>query len=81
MNKVDSCLFLPTGDHEDIPLCLPGFLTFPFRTTIHLELTFVGLILFHLHGQFGEGNGKSPVLLPEKSHGRRSLIGCSPWGR
>ena len=21
-----------------------------------------------------------PVLLPEKSHGRRSLVGCSPWG-
>ena len=20
------------------------------------------------------------VLLPEKSHGRRSLVGCSPWG-
>ena len=23
----------------------------------------------------------TPVLLPGKSHGRRSLIGCSPWGR
>ena len=23
----------------------------------------------------------TPVLLPEKSHGRRSLVGCSPWGR
>ena len=22
-----------------------------------------------------------PVLLPGKSHGRRSLVGCSPWGR
>ena len=22
----------------------------------------------------------SPVLLPRKSHGRRSLVGCSPWG-
>ena len=21
------------------------------------------------------------VLLPEKSHGQRSLVGCSPWGR
>ena len=21
-----------------------------------------------------------PVLLPGKSHGRRSLVGCSPWG-
>ena len=22
----------------------------------------------------------TPVLLSEKSHGRRSLVGCSPWG-
>ena len=21
----------------------------------------------------------TPVLLPRKSHGRRSLVGCSPW--
>ena len=26
----------------------------------------------------GEGNG-NPVLLPEKSHGQRSLEGYSPW--
>ena len=26
-----------------------------------------------------EGNG-TPLLLPGKSHGRRSLVGCSPWG-
>ena len=24
---------------------------------------------------------RTPVLLPGKSHGRRSLVGCSPWGR
>ena len=23
----------------------------------------------------------TPVLLPGKSHGWRSLLGCSPWGR
>ena len=23
----------------------------------------------------------TPVLLPGKSHGRRSLVGCKPWGR
>ena len=29
----------------------------------------------------GEGNGTpTPVLLPRKSHGRRSLESCSPWG-
>ena len=25
--------------------------------------------------------GSTPVLLPGKSHGWRSLVGCSPWGR
>ena len=33
----------------------------------------------------GEGNSyplhPTPVLLPGKCHGRRSLVGCSPWGR
>ena len=29
-----------------------------------------------------EGNWHpTPVLLPGKSHGQRSLVGCSPWGR
>ena len=30
----------------------------------------------------GEGNG-NPLQYPclEKSHGHRSLVGCSPWGR
>ena len=23
----------------------------------------------------------TPVFLPGKSHGQRSLVGCSPWGR
>ena len=33
--------------------------------------------LLNLHR---EGNGNTPVLLPGKSHGWRSLVGCSPWG-
>ena len=29
----------------------------------------------------GAGNGKSsPVFLPGKFHGQRSLVGCSSWG-
>ena len=28
----------------------------------------------------GEGYGNTPVFLPEKSHGQRSLVGYSPWG-
>ena len=31
----------------------------------------------------GKGNGKwqpTPIFLPGKSHGQRSLVGYSPWG-
>ena len=38
-----------------------------------------------LHGQkhyvFYHGWHPTPVLLPGNSHGRRSLVVCSPWGR
>ena len=27
------------------------------------------------------GTQPPPVSLPRKSHGQRSLVGCSPWGR
>ena len=30
---------------------------------------------------FASGWHPTPVLLPEKSHGWRSLVGCGPWGR
>ena len=29
----------------------------------------------------GEGRQSTTVLLPGKSHGQRSLVGYSPWGR
>ena len=29
---------------------------------------------------WGRQRHPTPVLLPGKSHGRRSLVGCSPWG-
>ena len=34
----------------------------------------------HLWTPYGEGDG-TPVLLLGKSHGWRSLVGCTPWGR
>ena len=35
---------------------------------------------FHVLVRRGWWN-PTPILLPGKSHGRRSLVGCSPWGR
>ena len=39
--------------------------------------------LLKLISHYGSSNLKlpTPVLLPGKSHGWRSLMGCSPWGR
>ena len=34
-------------------------------------------LVFHWRRQWQP----TPVLLPGKSHGQRSLVGCSPWGR
>ena len=43
------------------------------------------IFMMCLYSSFGEGNGENnnptPVLLPGKSHGWRSLVGCSPWTR
>ena len=46
----------------------------------------VSLIFFFSQIYTQEGNcwligHLTPVLLPGKSHGWRSLVGCSPWGR
>ena len=43
-----------------------------FRPLIHFEFIFV-----YWRRQWHP----TPVLLPGKSHGWRSLVGCSPWGR
>ena len=37
--------------------------------------------LYHQHHLQRRHWHPTPVLLPGKSHGRRSLVGCSPWGR
>ena len=40
--------------------------------------------VFHLRGNSSKSWRRqwhpTPVLLPGKSHGQRSLMGCSPWG-
>ena len=35
----------------------------------------------HLVSTREKAMAPTPVLLPGKSHGQRSLVGCSPWGR
>ena len=46
--------------------------------------TLILLASTEIHGWSGNyvltGGHPNPVLLPGKSHGRGSLVGCSPWG-
>ena len=44
----------------------------------HLFKNFPEFVVVHTIKSFGIVN--KAVLLPGKSHGRRSLVGCSPWG-
>ena len=39
-----------------------------------------GIIAFHFSLCWRRQWQPTPVLLPGNSHGRRSLVGCSPWG-
>ena len=66
-------------------------LSHPYMTTgktIALtRRTFVGKVMSVLFNMLSKSVIRrrqwhpTPVLLPGKSHGQRSLVGCSPWGR
>ena len=62
-------------------------LSHPYMTTgknITLtRWTFVGKVMFLIFNMQSRRRQwhPTPVLLPGKSHGRRSLVCCSPWGR
>ena len=46
-----------------------------------LPLEFQGLIVSLANVSWRRQWHPTPVLLPGNTHGRRSLVGCSPWGR
>ena len=51
-----------------------------------VDCTHVNFLVLIVHHNYARDNHQrmqwqpTPVLLPGKSHGRRSLVGCSPWG-
>ena len=73
------------------PNCVCSRFTFPaecMRLSISYFLMFVSLMglkwhfYFNLYFSISEVQWHpTPVLLPGKYHGRRSLVGRSPWGR
>ena len=49
------------------------------RVTMYKHLCFIYIVPFN--PPTSRVWQPTPVLLPAKSHGRRSLVGCTPWGR
>ena len=49
--------------------------------TPHIEWTLLSDLVLWIHLRWRRHWWPTPVLLPGNSHGRRSLVGCSPWGR
>ena len=61
----------------------PHKLCYTYSSPFHASYTFSLLLSKYLRLDLLRRRQRhpTPVLLPGKSHGRRSLVGCSPWGR
>ena len=53
---------------------------YPKETKIEKD-TCIPLFIVALFTKTRTWKHPTPVLLPGKSHGQRSLVGCSSWGR
>ena len=67
-----------TGRHlpRNFVLEAPAQLSFSF-----VQIRCRTLSSDHVRVQEISSKYPTPVLLPGKSHGQKSLVGCSPWGR
>ena len=80
-----SCLLWPHGLQPARLFCPWNFpdkihmLIFYYFVSQHFKTIFCW-ISFFLHLNLRQWH-PTPVLLPGTSHGLRSLVGCSPWGR
>ena len=53
----------------------------PLRIMFAVGLSYMAFIMLRYVLSRRRQWHPTPVLLPGKSHGWRSLVGCSPWGR
>ena len=59
------------------PAYTPGISQFTYYWSLSWRILNVDLLAYEMQRRQWH---PTPVLLPGKSHGRRSLEGCSPWG-
>ena len=85
-NKSFQRCFISTYIWVPIPFCSENIIhnicTLFFHSIVYLQVCSI-FIQIELHCPFIQRRQwhPTPVLLPGKSHGGRSLVGCSPWGR
>ena len=75
---------IKTKDYRqcDISPQLPGQRQLEMVVVLTLWKSMSAIIMtFPPESQLFHFDQSTPVLLPGKSHGRRGLVGCSPWGR
>ena len=59
----------------------PSILPIKIATEHQAELAIYAILHMVVYTKQRRQWHPTPVLLPGKSHGWRSLVGCSPWGR
>ena len=85
-NKSFQRCFISTYIWVPIAFCSENIIhnicTLFFHSIVYLQICYI-FIQIELHCPFiwRRQWHPTPVLLPGKSHGGRSLVGCSPWGR
>ena len=87
--ELKSLLMKVKEESKNVGCLIPGFSSFSkpsleiWKFLVHIMLK-PGMQNFK-HDLASMGRRRhwhpTPVLLPGKSHGQRSLLGCSPWGR
>ena len=50
------------------------------KSRYYIKTIFIAVIHIYMQQNWRRQWHPTPVLLPGKSHGRRSLEGCKPWG-
>ena len=69
---------------QGLYLCLimfPALAGRLFTTSATWEALYKLYLILPMYNHWRRQWHPTPVLLPGKSHGQRSLVGCSPWGR
>ena len=82
ISKCSLCLMprMNDGAWEDKASVARSFVPFPCVNSFPLGLHCLVEFSWHLANNGRRQWHPTPVFLPGKSPGRRSLVGCSPWG-